>query len=147
MVDITPKDLQRFWIKVKKSNNCWEWQASKNNKGYGTFWHNKKYVKAHRVSYELFKGLIPQDLTIDHLCRNRKCVNPEHLEAVTMKENTLRGIGFSAINKRKTQCPKGHPYSGDNLFIRKTGGRGCKICAGNAQRRHRLKIREAKKIG
>jgi DNA-binding XRE family transcriptional regulator len=84
---------------------------------------------AHRYSYELHKGLIPDGLTIDHLCKIRHCVNPQHLEVVTYQENNHRGNGMSGCHFRATHCPKGHPYSGDNLYVRPDGkGRGCKIC-------------------
>jgi len=127
IMEITCKDLQRFWNKVKKSNNCWLWIASVNYKGYGEFRFKKKLVKAHRFSYEISKGFIPKDMTIDHLCRNRACVNPEHLECVPMKENVLRGISFSAINSRKTHCKRGHEFTKENTIIRKLG-RECRIC-------------------
>lgn len=82
------------------------------------------------MSHELHKGPIPEGLVIDHLCRNRGCVNPDHLEAVTQRENILRGEGLAAANARKTHCPKGHPYSGENLYVVPSSGRRqCRICA------------------
>ena len=119
-----PKDITRFMNKVKKTDNCWLWTAAKSN-GYGDFGFNGKLVKAHRFSYELFKGDIPEGLTIDHLCRNRACVNPEHLEPVTNKINILRGISFSAINAKKTHCPQGHAYTGVKDYL---GRRICRTC-------------------
>lgn len=136
----TCKDLQRFWNNVEKSNNCWIWTASLNNYGYGEFRFNKKLVLAHRFSYEISKGFIPKDLTIDHLCRNRVCVNPEHLECVSMKVNILRGIGIAAVNARKTHCKRGHEFTKENTYIIKTG-RECRICralcVSNYQKTHR----------
>ena len=118
----------RFWSKVEKTDTCWLWTASKNHNGYGIFDINGKTQRAHRLSYELYKGKIPDGLQIDHLCRVRHCVNPDHLEAVTRKENILRGICFSAINKRKTHCYKGHEFTKDNTYINPSGSRRCIIC-------------------
>ncbi len=103
--------------------------GGKDYDGYGIFSLNRKAPKAHRVSYEYWNGIIPKGLQIDHLCRNTSCVNPQHLEAVTCEENLLRGNGFGAINSKKTHCPKEHPYSGENLYLRRNGKtRVCLIC-------------------
>ncbi len=84
-------------------------------------------VKAHRFSYELFVNAIPIGLTIDHLCRNRACINPKHLEVVTRKENTLRGVGPAALNAKKTVCRKGHTFSASNTYYSRYG-RSCRAC-------------------
>ena len=129
---------------MDKSGDCWEWIAGKDNLGYGRFaLHAKKRAAlAHRVAYELLVGEIPEGLEIDHLCRNRACVNPEHLEAVPHRVNVQRG-DFSpqgaAARQRwlaKTHCPKGHPYEGDNLYITKQGYRLCGECRRLAARRN-----------
>jgi hypothetical protein len=119
---------------------------------YGDFSYQGKVHLAHRFSYELCNDKIPKGLTIDHLCRVTFCVNPNHLEAVTMRTNTLRGISPVASNAKKTHCKKGHTLEGDNLFITRKGGRVCKTCKKDyysqpkwsvffreAQRRYRLK--------
>lgn len=124
----------RFFSKVKFTQFCWEWESNKQKLGYGLFKLEKSNVLAHRFSYELFKGKIPEGLTIDHLCRNRGCVNPGHLECVTHKENVLRGEGPTAINAKKKKCNKGHSLEGDNLITYPSGKRWCRICKRDSAR-------------
>ena len=120
--------IERFLSKINVvENGCWEWTACKNNYGYGQININSKILRAHRFIYEYYHGMIDPNLTIDHLCRNRKCVNVNHLEQVSMKINTRRGMSPSGINFRKTHCPQGHEYTPKNT-ISESGGRRCKIC-------------------
>ena len=120
------KDLQRFLGKVNVSDNgCWEWISAKTVKGYGLIWLGNKTHRAHRVSYEYYHGDIPTTQQLDHLCRNRGCVNPEHLESVTCKENLRRGIN---ANRIKTHCPQGHKYNKENTYNSPRGDRECRIC-------------------
>ena len=133
--------IERFLLKVKIiESGCWEWTASKNRKGYGQFNLHKKIVRSQRLIYEYYYGQISPDLTIDHLCRNRACVNPLHLEQVTSKVNTLRGEGETAINSRKTHCVKGHEFTEENTRIDKNESRICRRCE-----YRRSKIKEEKK--
>ncbi len=120
---------EKFMIKVLPvtESGCWLWTGCI-VKGYGQMGNNKKRVYAHRFSYEYHKGPIPDGLTIDHLCRVRCCVNPDHLEAVTNRENILRGTGISAKNYRKTHCHKGHEFIQDNTYVSKSGSRICTAC-------------------
>lgn len=115
-------DFKRFWNKVVKTNKCWNWTGAKGQWGHGQFWNGKRLVNAHRISYEMHIGKIPKGLTIDHMCRNPPCVNPKHLQAITMRDNIL--LGSKAQN---THCPNGHPFSADNTFYIKTS-RSCRIC-------------------
>jgi len=123
-----------FWYYVQKTDKCWLWTAARNRRGYGYFnlkidKSNYKTVSAHRLSYHLAKGAIPEGLTLDHLCRNHSCVNPEHLEPVTNKENILRGSGACAINNRKTHCKRGHEFREGNIIHSKgKGHRRCRTC-------------------
>jgi len=124
----TQKTIENFWKRVVKTKDCWNWVGTTNNYGYSSLLIKGKYWQGHRFSYTLKNGPIPEGLVIDHLCRNRVCVNPKHLELVTNKENILRGVGPTAINKSKTQCSNGHKYNTKNTYISKEGRRYCRVC-------------------
>ena len=117
----------RFWSKVEKSSACWLWMANRVGNGYGQISVNGRKVYAHRLSYEWAKGPIPAGLDIDHLCRVLLCVNPDHLEAVTRRENLLRGNTLAARQVARTHCPSSHPYDEENTRIRR-GKRECREC-------------------
>lgn len=120
--------MERFWSKVNKTETCWLWSASTNSDGYGQFWLDKRMVKAHVVAYEILVGSKPEGTELDHTCRVKSCVNPKHLEAVTHKENTLRGISIPALNAAKTHCKRGHEFKGLNLYVKPSGERVCREC-------------------
>lgn len=109
---------------VIESNGCWRWLRSLTPDGYGRLGRGL----AHRVVYELLVGKVTSGLELDHLCRNRACVNPQHLEPVTRRENILRGVSPTALNKRKQICKNGHPLDETNTYIRPNGDRGCRKC-------------------
>ena len=123
---------ERFWAKVDKNGPlwngtpCWLWLAYK-DAGYGRFWLSPNLIQAHRFAYELLVGPIPEELQIDHLCRNHTCVNPAHMEAVSHRINNLRGNGLGAQGARKTHCPQGHSYDLLNTYFWQ-GGRHCRAC-------------------
>lgn len=134
-----PRLPSRFWAKVAVSEDgCWRWTAALHGFGYGMFWLGGKMERAHRAAYVALVGPIPPGLELDHLCRVRACCNPLHLEAVTRRENILRGDGpvraaasMAAIGARRARrptCERGHQLSGDNLRIRPDGSRFCRAC-------------------
>lgn len=128
------------------ANGCIEWTGGLNGVGYGQFYAGRTTLAqtgktyAHRWAFERAKGPIPEGMFLDHLCRNRRCVNPEHLEVVTPRENVLRGIAPAALHAKKTHCPAGHPYSGENVRVT-NGSRFCRECSRihSQKRRDRLK--------
>lgn len=129
---------------VIQENGCWDWIGYRNKNGYG--WatlRGKIYTSAHRVLWERLRGPIPKGMVLDHLCRNRACVNPDHCEVVTPQVNTMRGFGPCARHARKTHCPQGHEYSESNTIrgINPNGNtrRRCRICDAACQKRKNAK--------
>lgn len=140
----TPMD--RFWDHVEVTDSCWLWRGAgvRGVRGYGLFSNGERLMPAHRWIYEQLVGPIPEGLSLDHLCRVRSCVRPEHLEPVTTRENVLRGVGISALNAKKTHCLRGHPYDGDNLYVDlRHGKRHCRSCRAQADRNAKAKRRVA----
>lgn len=116
-------------IDYRGPDSCWIWHGSRLPDGYGQIRINGRTRGAHRVVYELLVGPIPDGLTLDHLCRTHACVNPRHLEPVTMRENTLRGVGPSARNATATHCHRGHEFTEANTHTW-NGHRSCRACRG-----------------
>ena len=127
-----PSVKSRFISKIDFHSSpigCWIWKGSHGGHIYGRFWFMEKNVLAHRFSYEFIAGYeIPQDYAVDHLCKNTSCVNPNHLEAVSKYENSIRTNSEYGKNAAKTHCKRGHPLFGENLYEAKNGTRKCKIC-------------------
>lgn len=107
---------------------CWVWTGFRERSGYGRFTCAGVRKLAHRWSYELLVGPVPEGLQLDHLCRNRSCVNPAHLEPVTGRTNILRGECDAADNARKTHCKRGHLLAGNNIYWRSGNRRECATC-------------------
>lgn len=137
MSEFEPRRVAHFWMRVERTPTCWLWGGSKNADGYGWFHIENERISTHRFAYRVVHGEIPDGLQIDHLCRNRACVNPDHLEAVDSRTNTLRGTSPAARNAKKTHCKRGHRLTEENVYLYK-GGRTCKMC----RRFHIVKQRE-----
>lgn len=143
-----PSVEDRFWSYVEpQANGCSIWTGAKLGGGYGQFCLNingkRRTIVAHRYAYILAKGPVPDGKCLDHLCRNRACVEVEHLEPVTMRENVLRGIGITARYAKATHCVRGHPFSGDNLRRYKSNGsRSCLTCGRERMRECRKRKKE-----
>jgi hypothetical protein len=138
MIDTRAAD--RFWAKVRPAgwDDCWEWTATRSVEGYGRFTDSARRVSAfnaHRWAYEHLRGEIPDGLQLDHLCRNRGCVNPWHCEPVTGRINVLRGESFAAINATKTHCHRGHEFTPENTYLTR-GKRQCRSCCRLADQRY-----------
>ncbi len=124
MTPIEAELKRHFWEKVAKTESCWLWRGSTSTRGYGRY----RGQQAHRVSFELSGNEIPKGLVLDHKCRVRNCVNPDHLRAVTNLENLMAGIGPTATNAAKTHCLNGHPFNEENTYYYKRAGRDMRYC-------------------
>lgn len=138
------KPIDRIFERIKiLDNGCWEWQGALSSTGYGNITHERKQYQPHRVAYELEKGNIPRGMHIDHTCKYRRCINPEHLELVTPTENTRRGGMRDALLRRhaaRTHCDKGHLLTPDNI-AHIYGPKRCLTCVQDAARRGNAKAR------
>lgn len=144
--------LQRFWPKVRRQpDGCWLWTACRDDDGYGILLVNGRTMRAHRFAFSEFIGPIAEGLAVHHLCSSKACVNPDHLALVTPSEHNLLPGHPAAIQRDKTHCRHGHPFSGENLAFGKNGQRVCREC--NRQKalrwiarnpeRHRERSRES----
>lgn len=136
--------MTRFWKKVDKreDDECWQWTGYLMPNGYGNFHHEGRTWLAHRLAYLFFVGELDRDLQIDHICRNRACVNPRHLELVTHRENNARGS-----RAQRTHCPYGHPYSPENTYYAYRGQnrmRKCRECQRTRNRAAKRRRKEAR---
>lgn len=154
---IPPSAQYRFWGHVDRSSGelgCWRWTASHNAGGYSQFMlqvnGHRRLVLGHRLAYALANDAVlsaENAETLDHLCRNRGCVNPVHLEPVTNAENVRRGISAASVNARKTHCHRGHEFTPENTLTRPGRTvRECRVCALESQRRRRLGLRRDRVI-
>ena len=141
IVKASDADKARVMSKVivDPESGCWNWSAGLTDDGYGSVWLVDTSVQVHRAVWSWNRWLVCYSRELDHLCRNRRCCNPEHLEMVTEEENIRRGESAAGHNARKTHCPQGHPYSGTNS----RGERICQPCERETKRRHREKRRSA----
>ena len=131
---------ERFWARVVRDGECWIWTGQEHSHGYGMFQVDRKRVYAHRFSYELHIGPIPVGLQIDHLCRRPPCVNPDHLEAVTPRTNTRRGVVAEMHRlaaKARATCGKGHLWAFNEYLPPDGSPRQCRECKREAHRRRR----------
>lgn len=120
-----PETKARFLAKINQTETCWLWTAATQSRGYGCFGVGGRVLLAHRVSYETFVGPIPEGLTIDHTCRNKLCVRPDHLQAVTNQQNNWRR---GAAARSTPNYPCGHPRTEENTLVKARGGRECRAC-------------------
>lgn len=131
---VPPQGMDLFWSKVNKTNTCWLWTGA-TQQGYGVLTADNQRWRAHRFLYELVNGPIPPGLHLDHLCRTRNCVRPEHLEPVTASENNKRML--IALGYPHSVCKNGHPWDDSNTYQHRRGYRVCRRC--NADRMARKK--------
>lgn len=125
---------------TERGPGCWLWQGNIGSGGYGRVWYGRgRQFRAHRVAYELAYGPVPEGLVLDHLCRTRRCVRPDHLEAVSQRINNLRGVGLAAERARVTECVAGHALVGDNVYRPGRGTRDCRACRDRREQERRVR--------
>lgn len=131
---------ERLWSRFirDEQTGCWDWTGAISNKSYGSIYYEGRMQKAHRVMWRLERGEIPSGLELDHLCRNRRCINPDHLEPVTRRENLARGIQTNQ-NAGKLVCIRGHAFTEKNTRTRPNGERTCIACMDMHRRNWRAK--------
>lgn len=137
---------ERLLRLIHKTDDCWIWKGTVSQQhGYGHYGHTG--IQAHRAVYEAFVGKISEGLQLDHLCRNKVCVNPAHLEPVTARENTLRSNAPSAINAKKTHCDSGHEFTEANTYrwAKRPRSRLCRECI-TIRSRNNYKLNLTKEI-
>lgn len=130
----------RIVDRIDASGDCWEWEGTITRTGYGLTRYEGRSQPAHRVIWTILVGPVPAHLDLDHLCRNRGCVNPDHLEPVTRSENCRRGQTGGYLGNR-THCSNGHEYTISNTHIRPDGSRACRTCVREYMRERRRKKR------
>jgi hypothetical protein len=116
------------WCLPEPNSGCWLWTHSLTKDGYGRLNLGHKETVAHKGMYEIVKGPVPSGLELDHLCRTRACINPDHLEPVTEKENCRRSTSLASRRSRQTECLRGHPFDSANTYRTKRGWRQCRAC-------------------
>jgi hypothetical protein len=136
-----PHPVLKLLLNIERHGECWEWTLSTQRNGYGQISHNGKRIQAHRYAYQLRFGPVPEGLVLDHLCRNKRCVNPEHLEPVTNRENILRGESPIAIRARTNHCKRGHELTAENIIL----VRVCRVCSRARDSRYKRMKRSAHK--
>jgi hypothetical protein len=130
-----PDEVDRFASKYLVVGDCWLWQSPLDKDGYGSFYFRRRSRRAHRVAWFLHRGPIPSGLVVNHVCKNRHCVNPQHLELLTARENALQdSLSPASLNVRKTHCKQGHEF--DRVY---GGQRYCSVC--DAEKARRLRAR------
>lgn len=143
MGNLTAPEWERFSSRIRRdeSSDCHHWTGPLDKDGYGSFYLRRRNRRAHRVAWYNMHGEIPEGMVINHICKNRACVNAQHLQIVTVAENTLKdSVTVAAINARKTHCPRGHPY--DRVYRSgKRYQRYCSICEAAKSRRLQAKWR------
>jgi HNH endonuclease len=130
---------------VFAADGCWLWTRSVNDEGYGQFYmptgtRRSKVHRAHRFVYELINGPIPDGLHLDHLCRVPRCVNPAHLEPVTARENSHRGMSPTLVAHRENRCLNGHEFTAENTILEKSGTKRCRRCRNAYLQSRRLQV-------